>query len=161
MPEPSEHHPTGDLRGALAPVKGTHFAVVTDPKQTTELLRPIETYTGTPSVAAALKLVPLVFVRPGELRKALWAYIDFEAAEWRYLVTKTKTEHIAPLAHQAIAILLGLQPITGRGRYVFPSGRGGDRPLSDNGILSALRRLEIPKEEMCGHCLRAMAHLTR
>lgn len=71
MPEPSEHHPTGDLRGALAPVKGTHFAAVTDPKQTTELLRPIETYTGTPSVAAALKLVPLVFVRPGELRKAL------------------------------------------------------------------------------------------
>ncbi len=114
-------------------------------------------YTGTITVACALKIAPYVFVRPGELRKAEWADIDLEAAEWRYTVTKTDTPHIVPLARQVVDILKELQPITGHGRYVFPSARTGERPMSDNAILSAFRRIGIPKDEMTGHGFRAMA----
>jgi integrase len=98
-----------------------------------------------------------VFVRPGELRQARWADIDFDAAEWRYTITKTKTQHIVPLAKQVVAILKELHPLTGDGTYVFPSPRTGERPMSDNAILAALRRLGIPKDEMTGHGFRAMA----
>jgi integrase len=96
-------------------------------------------------------------VRPGELRKAQWADVDLDAAQWRYTATKTGTAHVVPLSTQAVEILRELRPLTGRGRYLFPSARGADRPMSDNAILSALRRMSIPKDEMSGHGFRAMA----
>ncbi|WP_242470721.1 tyrosine-type recombinase/integrase [Thiocystis violacea] len=120
----AERDPSGDLRGALPRAKGGHFPSVTDPARVAELLRMIDGYQGTPTVRGALRLAPLVFVRPGELRQAEWADIDLEAAEWRYTATKTGTPHIVPLATQAVAILRELEPITGRGRYVFPCARG-------------------------------------
>jgi integrase len=155
----AERDPSGDLRGALPPVKGTHFASVTEPKKVAEVLRAIDGYEGTLPVRCALRLAPLVFVRPGELRHAEWADIDLDAAEWRYTVSKTGTQHIVPLAHQAAEILRELQPLTERGRYVFPSARSprGDRPMSDNAILAAMRRMGISKDEMSGHGFRAMA----
>ena len=153
----AERDPSGDLRGALPPVKGKHFASVTEPKKVAEVLRVLESYEGTLTVRCALRLAPLVFVRPGELRHAQWADIDLEAAEWRYTVTKTNTQHIVPLASQAVEILRELHPLTGRGRYVFPSARSVARPMSDNAILAAMRRMGIGKEEMSGHGFRAMA----
>jgi integrase len=153
----TERDITGDLRGALQPATGEHFAAITDPQQVGALLRAIHGYTGTATVSAALKLAPLFFVRPGELRRAEWAHIDLDAAEWRYFVTKTKADHIVPLCTQALAILRELHPLTGHGRYVFPSARGDAKPLSDNAILAALRRMGIDKEEMSGHGFRAMA----
>lgn len=155
----AERDPTSDLKGALPPVKGTHFAAVTEPNKAAEVLRAIDAYEGTLPVRCALRLAPLVFVRPGELRHAKWADIDLDATEWRYTVSKTNTQHIVPLSTQAIEILQELEPLTGRGIYVFPSARNpkGDRPMSDNAILSALRRMGIDKEEMSGHGFRAMA----
>jgi integrase len=149
--------PAGDLRGALPPVKGEHFAAVTEPKQAAELLRTLDGYQGTFTVACALRLAPLVFVRPVELRKAEWADINLDAAEWRYTVSKTDTAHIVPLATQAVAILRELHALTGTGRYVFPGARTNGRPMSDNAILAAMRRMGIPKDEMSGHGFRAMA----
>ena len=153
----AERDPSPDLRGALTPVKGEHFAAVTDPKKVGELLRALDAYEGSLVVQCALRLAPLVFVRPGELRAALWADIDLDAAEWRYTVSKTKTEHIVPLAKQAVAILQEIRGLTGNGQYVFPSGRSRKRPMSDNAILAAMRRMGISKEEMSGHGFRAMA----
>lgn len=109
------------------------------------------------TVRCALRLAPLVFVRPGELRHAEWSHIDLDAGEWRYPVTKTQTPHIVPLSAQAVAILRELQPLTGRGRYVFASARSSQRPMSDNAILAAMRRMGIAKDEMSGHGFRAMA----
>ena len=153
----AERDPSGDLRGALPPVKGTHFASVTDPKKVGEILRAIDGYEGTLIVRCALHLAPLVFVRPGELRHAEWAHINLDKAEWRYTVTKTDTPHIVPLSHQAVTILQELQPFTGKGRYVFPSARSAVRPMSDNAVLAAMRNLGIRKEDMTGHGFRAMA----
>ena len=153
----AERDPSGDLRGALPPVKGTHFAATTEPKRFAEILRAMDGYEGTLTVCCALRLAPLVFVRPGELRNAQWTDINFDAAEWRYTVTKTKTPHIVPLAQQAIEILKELQPLTGNSRFIFPSARSHSRPMSDNAILAALRRLGIDKEEMSGHGFRAVA----
>lgn len=149
--------PSGDLRGALPPVKGEHFAAVTEPIQAAELLRTLDGYQGTLTVACALRLAPLVFVRPGELRNAEWADIDLDAAEWRYHVTKTDSDHIVPLATQAVAILRELYALTGTGRFVFPGARSNGRPMSDNAILAAMRRMGISKDEMSGHGFRAMA----
>ena len=153
------YNPSGDLRGALPPAKATHFASVTEPRQVAEVLRALDGYEGTLTVRCALRFAPLVFVRPGELRHAQWKDIDLDNAEWRYLVTKTETQHIVPLSKQAVEILRELQPLTGRGRYVFPSARDhkGDRAMSDNAILAAMRRMGIGKEEMSGHGFRAMA----
>lgn len=155
----AQRDPTGDLRGALPPVQTTHFAAVTDPKRAAEILRILDGYQGTFVVRAALQIAPLVFVRPGELRTSEWSDIDLDNAEWSYFVTKTKTPHIVPLPRQAVEILRELYPLTGRGRYVFPSARNprGDRPMSNNAILAAMRRLGIGKEEMSGHGFRAMA----
>ncbi len=156
----AERDPSGDLRGALPPIKNRgHFAAVTEPQQVAGLLRALDGYAGTLPVQCALKLAPLVFVRPGELRNAQWEDIDLDTAEWRYLVTKTRTEHIVPLSRQAVEILQELHPLTGRGRYCFPSARNpkGDKPMSDNAILSAMRRMDISKEEMSGHGFRAIA----
>lgn len=149
--------PTSDLRDALPPAKRGNFAAVTEPGRLAGILRVIDSYQGTFTVSCALRLAPLVFVRPGELRKAEWKDVDLEAAEWRYIATKSGTPHIVPLSHQAVAILRELQPLTGRGRFVFPGARSSDRPMSDNALLGALRRLGIPKEEMTAHGFRAAA----
>ena len=149
--------PTRDLRGALSRSSSEHFAAITDPKRVPDLLRAIESYQGTPTVKCALRLAPLVFVRPGELRNARWGDVDFDAAEWRYVVSKTKTQHIVPLASQSLAILRELFAVTGSAEFVFPGARSPKRPMSENAILAALRNLGIPKEEMSGHGFRAMA----
>ena len=150
---------TPDLRGALPPAKGEHFASLTNPKEAAPLLRAIDIYTGTSIVKSALQLAPLVFVRPAELRHAEWAHIDFDSKEWRYFVTKTKADHIVPLSTQAINILTALFPLTGNGRYVFPSARtpNGSRAMSDVAMLAALRRMGFDKTEMSVHGFRAMA----
>jgi len=150
---------TPDLRGALPPAKGGHFASLTDPKQAAPLLRAIDAYTGTFVVKSALQLAPMVFVRPSELRHAEWAHIDLESKEWRYFVTKTETDHIVPLSTQAIEILTTLFPLTGNGRYIFPSARtpNGSRAMSDVAMLAALRRMGFDKDEMSVHGFRAMA----
>ncbi len=150
---------TPDLRGALPPTKGGNFAAMTDPKQAAPLLRAIDSYTGTFIVKSALQLAPLVFVRPGELRHAEWEHIDLEEKEWRYLVTKTQTPHIVPLSNQAIEILTNIHPLTGNGRFVFPSARtpNGSRAMSDVAMLAALRRMGFDKTEMSVHGFRAMA----
>jgi integrase len=153
----ADRDPTGDLRGALTKANGDHFAAVTEPKQVAVLLRTLDGYQGTFTVMCALKVAPYLFVRPGELRAALWADIDLDAAEWRYTVTKTSTQHIVPLATQAVSILRELYALTGQGRYVFPSARSNSRPMSDNAILAAMRRMGISKDEMSGHGFRAMA----
>jgi integrase len=150
---------TPDLRGSLAQVKSGHFAAFTEPKEVAPLLKAIDIYTGSFVVKSALKLAPLVFVRPSELRHAEWAHIDIEVKEWRYLVTKTKTPHIVPLSNQAIEILITLHSLTGKGRFVFPSARtpNGSRAMSDVAMLAALRRMGFEKTEMSIHGFRAMA----
>ncbi len=149
--------PSGDLRGALSRVKKAHFAAKTDPESVAGILRAMDGYEGTLPVRCAMRLAPMLFVRPGELRTAKWADIDLEEKQWRYVVTKTKTPHIVPLSRQAVEILNELHPLTGRGTYVFPSARTGSRPMSDNAILAAMRRAGIDKEEMTGHGFRAVA----
>jgi integrase len=119
----AERDPSGDLRGALPPAKESHFPAITDPKQVGDLLRTLDGYRGSLAVCCALKLAPLVFVRPAELRKARWADFDLDTAEWRFTATKTDTPHIVPLATQAMAILRELHPLTGNCEYVFPGGR--------------------------------------
>lgn len=153
----AEGDPTRDLRGALQPVAKEHFAAVTEPKEAAALLRTLDTYEGSFVVKCALRLAPLVFVRPGELRQALWADIDLDNAEWRYDVTKTGTAHIVPLATQAVGILRELEPLTRRGAFVFPSARTEVRPMSNNAILAALRRMGFDSSVMTGHGFRAMA----
>jgi integrase len=153
----AKRDPTSDLRGALPAVRPKHFAAVTEPKAVGALMRAIDSYEGSLTVRCALRLAPLVFVRPGELRRAEWAAMDLDAGEWRYTVTKTNTPHIVPLSSQAVAILRELKPLTGRGRYVFWSGRSSQRPMSDMAILAAMRRMGIAKDEMSGHGFRAMA----
>lgn len=149
--------PTGDLRGALTSATGAHFTAITDPAALAEVLRSLDGYQGSFVVQSALRLAPLLFVRPGELRHAEWAAIDLDAGEWRFSASKTETQILVPLARQSVAILRALHPLTGRGRFVFPSARGALRPMSDNAVLGALRRLDIPKETMTGHGFRATA----
>lgn len=153
----AERNPAADLIGALLQPESKNFASLTEPDQVAPMLQAIHGYLGTPVVMAALKLAPLVFVRPGELRRARWADIDLDGSEWRYLVTKTQTEHIVPLATQAVEILRELQPLTGRGEYVFPGIRDRKRPMSENTINAALRRLGYDSSTMTGHGFRAMA----
>jgi integrase len=155
----AERDPSSDLRGALAPLKVKHHAAVTDPRAVGELLRAIHGYQGTFEVLSALKLAPMVFVRPGELRQAEWAEFDLDAAEWRIPAERMKMRdaHIVPLSTQAVAILRELQPLTGRGRYVFPGARTNGRPMSENTINAALRRMGYGREQQTGHGFRAMA----
>jgi integrase len=135
------------------------MATIVEPKKIGELLRAIEGYQGTPVAKCALKLAPLVFVRPGELRHAEWSEVDLDTAEWRIPAVKMKMKdpHIVPLSYQAVEVLQMIWPITGGGRYVFPSIRTNSRPMSENTILAALRRMGFEKEEMSGHGFRAMA----
>ncbi len=151
--------PTTDLKGALPPNRANHFATITDPKEIGGLLRAIDGYQGSPITRCALTLAPLVFVRPGELRHAEWTEIHPDRAEWRIPAAKMKMkrDHIVPLSDQAIQILEEIKPLTGNGRYVFPSVLTTGRPMSDNTINSALRRLGYSKDEMTGHGFRSMA----
>lgn len=155
----AERDVTADLKDALQKKVKVHHAAVTEPKAAGELMRAIYGYSGHPTTVAALKLAPLVFVRPGELRTAEWAEIDLEAAEWRIPGSKMKmgNDHIVPLCGQAVDILRSIQPLTGAGRYVFPSIRTGQRPMSENTVNSALRALGYPTEVHTGHGFRAMA----
>ena len=155
----AERDASADLRGALAPTKVKHFPAITEPAELGALLRAVDGYQGQPMTALALRLVPLVFVRPGELRTAEWAEIDLETATWIIPASKTKTkqDHIVPLSRQAVEILRELKTMTGTGRYVFPSIRGNSRPMSDNTINAALRRLGYDQEEVTGHGFRATA----
>lgn len=149
--------PCRDLRGALTPKVVRHFAAVTDPKAMPDLLRAINGYQGGLVVRSALRLAPLLFVRPGELRSARWADIDLEAGEWRFTASKTGQPHIVPLARQAVAILRELHPLTGRRDLVFPGARSPSRPMSENTVNVALRSLGIERETTSGHGFRAMA----
>lgn len=151
------HDIAADLVGALTPKQTKHFPSVTEPAKVAGLLRALDGYQGSFVVMGAMRLAPLLFVRPGELRHAEWKDIDLDTGEWRYHVTKTKTDHIVPLATQAVAILRELHTLTGTGRYVFPGGRSNGRPMSDNAVLAAMRRSGIPADEMTGHGFRAMA----
>ncbi|GBG03813.1 integrase [Azospira sp. I13] len=153
----AERDPCGDLKGALPPWRKGNFASITEPEKVAELLRAIDGFKGTFVVKSALLLAPLFFVRPGELRRAKWEEIDLDKGEWRYFVTKTKTEHSVPLASQAVAILQDLYPLTGRGEYVF-QGRDPKKPMSEAAINAALRRMGYDtKTEITGHGFRAMA----
>jgi integrase len=153
------HNPVPDLAGVLPPTREEHRASITDPKGIGGLLRAIDEYTGSPVTRYALKLAPLTFVRPGELRHAEWAEIDYEAKEWRIPAAKMKMKrpHIVPLSRQAVAVLKKVELITGHGTYVFPSERTSARPMSNNTVNAALRRMGYTKEEMTGHGFRSMA----
>lgn len=154
----TERDITTDLRGALVPSVTKHMPSFTEPKQVAELMRAIEGFTGTLTVQTALRLAPLVFVRPSELRKAKWLDIDFEASEWRYLVTKTNTEHIVPLCAQAINLLKEIKPFSGDGEFVFQGGNNPDKAMSEAAINAALRRMGYDtRTQITGHGFRAMA----
>lgn len=155
----AERDVTADLKGALVSVQTNHFAAITDPHQVAKLLIAIHGYSGHPYAAAALKLAPLVFVRPGELRSAEWCEIHLDAAEWRIPghKMKMKNDHIVPLAKQAVDILRSMHLMTCHGKYVFPSIRTTDRCMSENTINAALRGLGFGKDVMTGHGFRAMA----
>jgi integrase len=157
----AERDAAADLRGALAPVKTENRAAITEPKRIGELLRAIDGFTGQPQVWYALRLAPLVFVRPGELRGAEWGEFELSGLkpEWRIAAARMKIsrEHVVPLSRQAVALLTELRELTGDGRLLFPSVRSKDRPISDNSINAALRRLGYGREEMTGHGFRAMA----
>jgi integrase len=150
---------TVDLRGALAPVVVENRAAITDPQEIGALLRAIEGYDGHPTTAIALKLSPLVFVRPGELRAAEWSEFNLEAAEWRIPAERMKMRerHIVPLSNQALVLLRKLRAISGRGRYAFPSLTDPNRPMSCNTVTAALRRMGYSGYEMTAHGFRAMA----
>jgi integrase len=155
----AERDVAADLRGALPPVKQTHRAAITEPKAIGELMRAIDGYSGSLVTVCAMKLAPLVFLRPGELRQAQWSEIDLDRAEWNIPAERMKMRepHLVPLSTQAVAILREIQAVTGDGTYLFPSPRTRTRPMSNNAILSALRRMGYAKEEMSGHGFRAMA----
>ncbi len=156
-----------DLRGALEPVAENNFAAVTKPEEVAGILRAIDAYRGTFVVRSALRLAPLVFVRPGELRTAKWQDIHLEQQQWCLKLSKRDTsksrrtdidDHlIVPLSRQAMEILWGIHALTGDGVYVFPNARDRERPMSENAILAALRQLGIPGDQMCGHGFRATA----
>ena len=155
----AERNPAADLVGAIAPAVKTSFPTITDPNKIAELLRAIDGYKGSFITQCALKLAPLVFVRPGELRKAEWSEFDLEHQLWTIPAERMKMreKHFVPLSQQAVAILTELQALTGSRQYVFPGARTNGRPMSDNTINAALRRLGYSKEDMTGHGFRHMA----
>ena len=155
----AQRDPVADLRGALPPTKEKHHASITEPKAIGELLRDLAAYQGAFVTRCALRLAPLVFLRPVELRKAEWAEIDLDKAEWRIPASKMKMNavHIVPLSTQAVAILREIQPLTGKGQWVFTGARTTTRPMSENAVLAALRRMGYTTDEMTGHGFRSMA----
>lgn len=154
-----KYNPASDLRKILPTLKHKHMAAPTDPKDVAPLLRAIDGFEGSFIVKCALQLAPLLFVRPGELRKAEWGEIDFEAEQWNIPAEKMKMKepHIVPLSRQAVDILKSIHPLTGLGKYVFPCRRSPLNCMSENTINASLRRLGFEKTEICGHGFRAMA----
>lgn len=155
----ADRDPTTDIRGALGPVSHTPRAAITDPQAMSKLLRALDRYDGKPATRAALRLAPLLFVRPGELRAMEWAEIDWSAGEWRIPGSKMKMgrEHLVPLSSQAITILQELHELTGDQRFAFPGAHSAEKPMSDGAVNKALRLLGYEREEMTGHGFRAMA----
>jgi integrase len=155
----AERDPSADLRGALPPAKKNHHPSITGPKAIGQLLRDIDNYQGAFVTKCALQLAPLLFVRPGELRKAEWSEINFDTAEWRIPAAKMKMRvlHIVSLSTQAIEILREIHPLTGNDKYIFSCVRSKNRPMSENTINAALRRLGYSKDEMTGHGFRSIA----
>ncbi|MGH8146279.1 MAG: tyrosine-type recombinase/integrase [Rhodanobacteraceae bacterium] len=155
----AERDVTADLRGALIPPTTRHHPAITEPAAVGDLLRAIKGFSGQPATHAALKLAPYLFQHPGNVRAMEWAELDLDAAEWRIPAEKMKMgeAHVVPLSKQAVAVLKDIQAITGRGRYCFPSNRGHGRPLSNNTLNAALRRLGFDKDTMTAHGFRAMA----
>ncbi len=163
----ADRDPTGDIRGALPPPRERHHAAIIEPIRIGELLRAIDAYEGFFVTKCALRLAPLVFVRPGELRRAQWREIELDKAEWRIPAERMKMRepHIVPLSRQAVDVLRELEPLTNRvssikpdaPSFVFPSARSAERPMSENAVLAALRRMGYTKDEMTGHGFRSMA----
>lgn len=153
----AQRDPCPDLKDAIPPARTENLPSITDPAGVAEMLWAFDGFKGTFQVHCALLIGPRVFVRPGELRKAEWSCIDLDKAEWRYFVTKTKTEHLVPLASQVVATLRELHALTGHGRYVFP-GRDPQKPMSEAAVNAALRRMGYDtRTEITGHGFRAMA----
>ena len=153
----AESDPTAALKGALTPWRPMPFAAATTSAEAATVLRKIQQSTSRPVVRSALRLAPLLFSRPGELVRMKWEELDLDAGQWRYFVTKTKRTHIAALSAQAVEILRDLQPLTGRGEYVFPGGRDPRNHMTGNAILVAARRCGIEKDESTIHGFRHMA----
>ncbi|WP_439640535.1 tyrosine-type recombinase/integrase [Nevskia sp.] len=149
--------PTIALRGTLKSPEVKHFPAILDPKPLGELLRAMHGYQGDPITRAALRLAPMLFVRPGELRTARWEDFDLDAAEWRYIASKKRNHHLVPLASQAVEVLRDLLPLTGPAGFVFPGARTKHRPMSENTVNAALRRLGFPVGTVTGHGFRASA----
>ena len=148
---------SADLKGALTPPKKKHFAALTEPRDVGRLMLAIDTYHGTPVVKAALKLSALWFCRPGEVRHVKWNQINREEMRIKFKASKNGPELIIPLSKQSVSILDDLYPLTGQGEYVFPSARGGSRPMSENAVRVALRTMGFTKKEHTSHGFRAMA----
>jgi len=166
VPGWAARNPAADLRESLPPVPTRHHSAIVEPKRVGELLRAIDAYKGHHVTRCALALAPMLFQRPGELRQAEWAEFDLAAGMWTIPSARMKrtklgkengSDHLVPLSRQAVAVLRDLQPVTGAGRYVFPSLRTKARPMSDAAIGASLRRMGFPKDEMSGHGFRAMA----
>jgi integrase len=157
----AQHDPTMALRGALAPIEAKNHASITNPRQIGALLNAIDGYDGQFTTQIALKLAPILFVRPGELRKAEWSEFDLDSAtpEWRIPAHRMKMEeqHIVPLATQAVSLLRELQPLTGPDGFVFPATTDPNRPMSEGTITSALRRMGYSGQEMTWHGFRSLA----
>jgi len=155
----AERDPAADLKGALPQPREKHHAALTDPKEVAPLLRALDGYQGHFVVKCALRLAPMLFVRPGELRHAEWPEMDLDEAVWNIPSHKMKMKqaHIVPLCRQSVEILTELKELTGASRYVFPSGRSIARPMSNNAVNAALRRMGYDKDTMTGHGFRAMA----
>ncbi len=151
--------PTGDLRGSLTPWKPKHYPAITDPKEISPLLLAIDGFTGTFPVKCALQLLPMLLVRPGELRQMEWAEVDFKEASWSIPAEKMKTRvpHLVPLPHKVVEILRELHPLTGRSRWVFPGVRDHAKPMSENTLNAGLRRLGYDKDTLTSHGFRATA----
>jgi integrase len=153
----AEGDPTGALKGALTPWRPMQFAAATTPEEAAVVIRKISGSTSRPTVRSALRLCPYLFTRPGELARMKWTELHLDGCQWRYFVTKTNRWHIAALPTQAVEILRDLQPLTGRGEYVFPGGRDPRKHMSGNAILVAARRCGIEKDESTIHGFRHMA----
>ncbi len=155
----AERNPANDLSGALRPRRVTHRAAVTEPKKVGQLLRNIDNYDGYFPIVCSLRLAPLVFVRPTELRAAVWSEFNLEEHEWRIPAARTKMKqmHIVPLSTQAMQILEELHPYSGTSKYLFPSIRSDVKPISNVTMLDALRRMGYAQDEMCTHGFRSIA----
>ncbi|WP_140636191.1 tyrosine-type recombinase/integrase [Methylibium rhizosphaerae] len=162
----AESNPARDLKDALKKPEPKNFPAITDPTRLGQLLRASDNYVGTPVVRAALKLAPMLMLRPGELRMARWCEFDLDAALWTVPAVRMKREkrgkllgppHLVPLPKQAIEVLQDLQPLTGAGEFVFRGERHHERPMSENTVNAALRAMGFPADEVTGHGFRATA----